>query len=306
MPHNRLANFDLLLFTSLKFARRANLPNLEDMIRLQSKWKSFVETTNDELGNMEKMVRSNEAWYKLFDDNDAGIHPEAGSFANNYIRAAGEVKHNGKTYFMYLWSEKIYFCEKVKKNSDKAKKVISCLICRVEFGDLDAYHDKDVVPLVLYSRDEVINGPKKHNNLNLWEPRLFSFQPIESETPFNHGVLWMTNKTQWLFELSRLLEKDREKSSKDKFVRLYFGENRPIFKHRDRTFIAERRSIDLTKNEEQNRDEPEMIGKDDVTAKTSFEGFYEDNLELNTIPAKELIMLTSKFSKKKPFSFPTL
>ena len=87
MPHNRLANFDLLLFTSLKFAKKANLPNLEDMICLQSKWKSFVEMTNEELGNTEKMVRSHEAWYKLFDDNDAGIHPEAGSFAYNYIRA---------------------------------------------------------------------------------------------------------------------------------------------------------------------------------------------------------------------------
>ena len=87
MPHNRLANFDLLLFTSLKFAKRANLQNLEDMIRLQSKWKSFVEMTNEVLGNTEKMVRSNEAWYKLFDDNDAGIHPEARSFAYNYIRA---------------------------------------------------------------------------------------------------------------------------------------------------------------------------------------------------------------------------
>ena len=87
MPHNRLANFDLLLFTSLKFAKKANLPNLEDMICLQSKWKSFVEMTNEELGNTEKMVRSNEAWYKLFDDNDAGIHPEAGLFAYNYIRA---------------------------------------------------------------------------------------------------------------------------------------------------------------------------------------------------------------------------
>ena len=87
MPHNRLANFDLLLFTSLKFAKKANLQNLDDMIRLQSKWKSFVEMTNEELGNTEKIVRSNEAWYKLFDDADAGIHPEGGSFAQNYIRA---------------------------------------------------------------------------------------------------------------------------------------------------------------------------------------------------------------------------
>ena len=93
MPHNRLANFDLLLFTSLKFAKEANLPNLEDMICLQSKWKSFVEMTNEELGNTEKMVRSNEAWYKLFDDNDAGIHPEAGSFAYNYIRAGKILFH---------------------------------------------------------------------------------------------------------------------------------------------------------------------------------------------------------------------
>ena len=79
---------------------------------------------------------------------------------------------------MYLWSEKIYLCEKMKKNSDK-KKVISCLICMIEFGDLEAYKDEDVIPLVLYSRDEVINGPKKHNNLDHWEPRLFSFQPLE-------------------------------------------------------------------------------------------------------------------------------
>ena len=87
------------------------------------------------------------------------------------------MKHNGKTYFMYLWSEKIYLCEKMKKNS--AKKVISCLICRIEFGNLEAYKDKEVIPLVLYARDEVINGPKKHNNPDHWEPRLFSFQPIE-------------------------------------------------------------------------------------------------------------------------------
>ena len=93
MPHNRLANFDLLLFTSLKFAKKANLQNLDDMIRLQSKWKSFVEMTNEELGNTEKIVRSNEAWYKLFDDADAGIHPEGGSFAQNYIRA-------GKIFFL--------------------------------------------------------------------------------------------------------------------------------------------------------------------------------------------------------------
>ena len=117
---------------------------------------------------------------------------------------------------------------------------------------------------------------------------------FRSETPFDHGVLWMTNKSQWLFELSRLLEKDREKSSKEKSVRLYFGKNRPQFKHGNRTFIAERRSIDLTINEEESRSE--NIGNDDVTAKTSFEGFYQDNRELNTIPAKELIMLTSKFS----------
>ena len=104
----------------------------------------------------------------------------------------------------------------------------------------------------------------------------------------------MTNKSQWLFELSRLLEKDREKSSKEKSVRLYFGKNRPQFKHGNRTFIAERRSIDLTINEEESRSE--NIGNDDVTAKTSFEGFYQDNRELNTIPAKELIMITSKFS----------
>ena len=83
MPHNRLANFDLLLYTSLKHADRANLPNLEDMIRLQSKWKSFVEMTNEELGNTEKIARSQEAWNKLFYDNGAGIHPEAGSFAYN-------------------------------------------------------------------------------------------------------------------------------------------------------------------------------------------------------------------------------
>ena len=87
MPHNRLANFDLLLFTSLKHAKKANLPNLEDMIHLQSKWKSFVEMTNEELGNTEKIARSQEAWYKLFDDDDAGIHPEEGQFAYNYIRA---------------------------------------------------------------------------------------------------------------------------------------------------------------------------------------------------------------------------
>ena len=67
----------------------------------------------------------------------------------------------------------------MKKNSDKAKKVISCFICMIEFGDLEAYKDKEVIPLVLYSRDEVINGPKKHNNRDHWEPRLFSFQPIE-------------------------------------------------------------------------------------------------------------------------------
>ena len=108
----------------------------------------------------------------------------------------------------------------------------------------------------------------------------------------------MTNKSQWLFELSRLLEEDREKSVRQKnSVRLYFGKNRPEFKHENRTFIAERRSIDLTKNEEECEDEPEMTGNDDVTAKTSFEGFYQDNRELKTIPAKELIMLTSKFSK---------
>ena len=101
-----------------------------------------------------------------------------------------------------------------------------------------------------------------------------------------------------MFELSRLLEKDREKSSKEKSVRLYFGKNRPEFKHENRTFIAERRSIDLRKNEEEEcEDEPEMTGNDDVTAKTSFEGFYQDNRELKTIPAKELIMLTSKCSK---------
>ena len=92
MPHNRLANFDLLLLTSLKHAERANLSNLEDMKRLQSKWKSFVEMTNEELGNTEKIARSLEAWNELFDDKDAGIHPEAGSFAYtsvmcNYIRA---------------------------------------------------------------------------------------------------------------------------------------------------------------------------------------------------------------------------
>ena len=66
----------------------------------------------------------------------------------------------------------------MKKNRDK-KKVISCLICMIEFGDLEAYKDEDVIPLVLYSRDEVIIGPKKHNNPDLWEPRLFSFQPLE-------------------------------------------------------------------------------------------------------------------------------
>ena len=49
----------------------------------------------------------------------------------------------------------------------------------IEFGDLEAYKDKEIIPLVLYARDEVINGPKKHNNLDHWEPRLFSFQPIE-------------------------------------------------------------------------------------------------------------------------------
>ena len=87
MPHNRLANFDLLLLTSLKHAERANLSNLEDMKRLQSKWKSFVEMTNEELGNTEKIARSLEAWNELFDDKDAGIHPEAGSFEYNYIRA---------------------------------------------------------------------------------------------------------------------------------------------------------------------------------------------------------------------------
>ena len=121
---------------------------------------------------------------------------------------------------------------------------------------------------------------------------------FRSETPFNHGVLWMTNKSQWMFELKSLLVEDREKSSKEKSVRLYFGKNRPEFKHENRTFIAERRSIDLTKNKEECEDEPEMIRNDDVTAKTSFEGFYQDNHELNTIPAKELIMLTSKFSKQ--------
>ena len=121
---------------------------------------------------------------------------------------------------------------------------------------------------------------------------------FRSETPFNHGVLWMTNKSQWMFELKSLLVEDRDKSSKEKSVRLYFGKNRPEFKHENRTFIAERRSIDLTKNEEECEDEPEMIRNDDVTAKTSFEGFYQDNHELNTIPAKELIMLTSKFSKQ--------
>ena len=114
----------------------------------------------------------------------------------------------------------------------------------------------------------------------------------------------MTNKQQWLFELSRLLEKDREKSSKEKSVRLYFGENRPKFKHGNKTFIAERRSIDLTNEEGQC--EPEIIGNDDTTAKTSYEGFYEDNHELTTIPAKDLIMLTSKFrvlisASKNPF-----
>ena len=117
---------------------------------------------------------------------------------------------------------------------------------------------------------------------------------FRSESPFNHGVHWMTNKKQWLLELSSLLEKDREKSkSKEKSVRLYFGENRPKFKHGNKTFIAERRSIDLTKEEGQC--EPEIIGNDDTTAKTSYEGFYQDNHELTTIPAKDLIMLTSKF-----------
>jgi len=87
MPQNRLANFDLLLKESLKSAKEANLPNLEDMNCLQSKWKSFVEMNNEELGNTEKLVRSMEAWYKLFDDNDAGIHPEARSFTYNHIRA---------------------------------------------------------------------------------------------------------------------------------------------------------------------------------------------------------------------------
>ena len=45
------------------------------------------------------------------------------------------------------------------------------------------------------------------------------------------------------------------------------------------------------------RSDDVTTGNDDVTAKTSFEGFYQDNRELKTIPAKELIMLTSKFSK---------
>ena len=35
----------------------------------------------------------------------------------------------------------------------------------VEFGDLEGYEDTEIIPLVLYSRDEVINGPKKHKNL---------------------------------------------------------------------------------------------------------------------------------------------
>ena len=97
-----------------------------------------------------------------------------------YHLLGGEVKHNGKTYLLYLWSEKIYLCEKPKKNSDKAKKVMSCYICMIEFGNLEAYTENEIIPLVLYSRDEVINGPKKHNNLkDHWEPRLFSFQPIE-------------------------------------------------------------------------------------------------------------------------------
>ena len=101
MPHNRLANFDLLLFTSLNHAKKANLPNLEDMIHLQSKWKSFVEMTNEELGNTEKMVRSSEAWNKLFYDNDAGIHPEPRSFAYNHIRA-------GKIFFYQFQIKTIY------------------------------------------------------------------------------------------------------------------------------------------------------------------------------------------------------
>ena len=129
----------------------------------------------------------------------------------------------------------------------------------------------------------------------------------------------MTNKAQWLFELTRLLERDREKSSKEKSVRLYFGKNRPEFVHQNRTFIAERRVIDLSElsinqNEvlesdeakEENSEtgtEPENTGNDDITAKTSFVGFYQDNHEPNgdldcekikfEIPANQLKMITS-------------
>ena len=101
---------------------------------IQTSLKTFVETVHKELEAKEKYVQNHEAWHHLFDvptnrkdsisiflwfitnDYEQGdwiFHrPPFDPTSTNNIRGAGKVMHDGIEYYIYLWAECLFICNK--------------------------------------------------------------------------------------------------------------------------------------------------------------------------------------------------
>ena len=126
-----------------KHAKRAGKPNSEVVETCLKHHKSFTRDIDDELRVHEQRVYGQlVVWNHMTEKAESRLLPPDPTV--NYFRSAGLVKHQKETYFMYIWSERIY----ISSSRDRSK-VISCLLSDIELLE----STDDFVPL---GTDEII------------------------------------------------------------------------------------------------------------------------------------------------------
>ena len=120
-----------------KHARRAGKQNAEVVEKCLENHKIFTRDIDDELRVHEQRVYGQlVVWSHMTEKAENRILPPDPTV--NYFRSAGLVKHQKETYYLYIWSERIY----ISSLRDRSK-VIFCFLSDIELLE----SSDDLVPL---------------------------------------------------------------------------------------------------------------------------------------------------------------
>ena len=109
-----------------KHAKRAEKQNAVTVENCLHHHKIFTRGIDEELRVHEQRVYGQlVVWNHMTEKAESRLLPPDPTV--NYFRSAGLVKHQKETYYVYIWSERIY----ISSLRDRSK-VISCLLSDIE------------------------------------------------------------------------------------------------------------------------------------------------------------------------------